>query len=116
MGFQVTSREVERIIVLDAAGRLTLDAGTKLRDLVHVLVSTGHKRFLLNLAGVDFVDSYGIGELARCYGLVRQTAGEMKLVHVNAKVHALLQITNLHTLFEIHSEEQIALRDFLRPA
>ncbi len=114
MRFQVTSRELERIIVLDAAGRLTLDAGTKLRDLVHVLASTGHKRFLLNLACVDFIDSYGIGELARCYSIVRQAGGGMKLVHVTRNVHAVLQITNLHMLFEIYSEEQIAVQEFLR--
>jgi anti-sigma B factor antagonist len=116
MGFQVTSRELERIVVLDATGRLTLDAGTKLRDVVHVLASTGNKKFLLNLAGVDFIDSYGIGELARCYGIVRQAGGEMRLVHVTQKVHAVLQITNLHTLFTIYSEEQTAVREFSRPA
>jgi anti-sigma B factor antagonist len=116
MGFHVTSRELERIIVLDAAGRLTLDAGTKLRDIVHVLARSGHKKFLLNLAGLDFIDSYGIGELARCYGIVRQTGGEMRLVHVTQKVYTVLQVTNLHKLFAIYREEQIAVREFLRPA
>ncbi len=76
LGFQVTPRELGRIVVLDAAGRLTMDAGTKLRDVVHVLVSSGHKKFLLNLACVEFIDSYGIGELARCYGIARQAGGE----------------------------------------
>jgi anti-sigma B factor antagonist len=116
MGFQVISRELERIIVLDAAGRLTLDAGTKLRDVVHVLASSGHKKFLLNLANVDFIDSYGIGELARCHGIVRQAGGEMRLVHVTQKVHAVLQVTNLHKIFAIYSEERIAVQEFLRLA
>jgi anti-sigma B factor antagonist len=116
MGFQVNSRELERVIVLDAAGRLTVDAGTKLRDMVHVLVSSGHKKFLLNLACVEFIDSYGIGELARCYGIARRAGGEMRLVHVTQKVHAVLQLTNLHKLFAIYGEEQIAVREFLRPA
>lgn len=116
MGFQVTSRELERIVVLDAAGRLTLDAGTKLRDVVHVLASSGHKKLLLNLASVEFIDSYGIGELARCYGIVRQAGGEMRLMRVTQKVHAVLQITNLHKIFAIYSEEQIAIQEFLRPA
>ncbi len=99
--------------MLDAAGRLTLGAGgTKLRDSVHVFVSSGHKKFLLNLAGVEFIDSYGIGELVRCYSVVRRMGGEMKLVRVKQCVLDLLQITKLDTLFEIHSEELMALRGF----
>lgn len=66
MGFQVAAREVDRIIVVDVVGRLTLsDSRTQLRDLVHVFTSNGHKKFLINLAGVDFVDSNGLGELTR---------------------------------------------------
>lgn len=114
MGFQVATREIDRIVVVDAVGRLTLSDGrTQLRDLIHVFGGNGRKKFLLNLAGVDFVDAYGIGELARCYSVVRQMGGEMKLVHVSKKVQDLLQITRLSSLFEIHSEEQVALRAFL---
>jgi anti-sigma B factor antagonist len=115
MGFQVVAREVDRVVVLDAVGRLTLSDGrTQLRDLIHVFAGNGRKKFLLNLAGVDAIDSYGIGELARCYGIVRQMGGEMKLVHVSKRVQELLQITRLHLLFEIHGQEQAALQAFLR--
>jgi len=117
MGFQVTTREINRVVVVDAVGRLTLnDSHTQLRDLIHVFVGNGHKKFLLNLAGVDFMDSDGMGELARCYSFVRQMGGEVKLVHVNKRVHDLLTLTRMVTLFEIHSEEQAALQAFLRSA
>jgi len=113
MGFQLTSRELNRIIVVDAVGRLTLsDSRTQLRDLIHVFAGNGHKKFLINLAGVDFIDSDGMGELVRCYSVVRQRGGEMKLVHVNKRVQDLLQITRLITLFEIYVEEQVALQAF----
>ena len=113
MGFQISARELDRIIVVDAVGRLTLsDSRTQLRDLIHVFSGTGHKKFLLNLAGVDFIDSDGMGELVRCYGVVRQRGGEMKLVHVNEKVQNLLQVTRLNTLFEVYGEEQVALQAF----
>jgi anti-sigma B factor antagonist len=113
MGFQISTRELDRIIVVDAVGRLTLsDSRTRLRDLIHVFTGNGHKTFLLNLAGVDFVDSDGMGELVRCYSIVRQTGGEMKLAHVTRKVQDLLQITRLNTLFEIYSDEQAALQAF----
>lgn len=113
MGFQVATRELDRIIVVDVVGRLTLsDNRTQLRDLVHVFTGNGRKKFLINLAGVDFVDSDGLGELTRCYSIVRQVGGEMKLVHVHKKVQALLELTRLINLFEIHSEERAALQAF----
>jgi len=113
MGFQITTREINRIIVVDAVGRLTLrDSRTQLRDLIYVMSGNGHRKFLLNLAGVDFIDSDGMGELVRCYSSVRQRGGEMKLVHANKHVQNLLQITRLNTLFEIYSDEQVALQAF----
>ena len=117
MGFQVTAREHDRIIVVDVVGRLTLtDSRTQVRDLVHVFISNGHKKFLINLKGVDFVDSNGLGELTRCFCGVRQAGGDMKLVHVNPRVQALLEMTRINNLFEIHAEEPVALEAFRRPS
>ena len=113
MGLQITTREFGRVTVVDVIGKLTLsESRTQLRDMIHVLSSSGHRKFLLNLAGVEYVDSDGMGELVRCYTTVRQTGGEMKLVQVNKRVADLLQITRLNSLFEIYSEEQAALRAF----
>jgi len=113
MGFQVTTREFDRVIIVDPIGRLTLtDSRTQLRDLIHVLSTNGHKKFLLNLAGVDYIDSDGMGELVRCYSVLRQRGGEMKLARLNKTVADLLQLTRLNTLFDIYSEEEVALRTF----
>ncbi len=113
MGFQLETREVDHVIVVDVVGRLTLgDSRTQLRDLVHVFIGYGSKKFLINLAGVDFVDSDGLGELTRWYAIVRQVGGEMKLVHVHNRVQALLEMTKLSNLFEVHSAEHAALRAF----
>jgi|SRR5271165_5538444 len=115
MGFQISTRELDRIMIVDAVGRLTLsDSRTQLRDLIHVSSGNGHKKFLLNLAGVEFIDSDGMGELVRCYSIVRQAGGDLKLVHVNKRVQDLLQLTRLYTLFEIYSEERVALGAFRR--
>jgi anti-sigma B factor antagonist len=117
MSFQVTTREIDRITVVDVVGKLTLtDSRTQLRDLVHVFTSNGHKKFLINLEGVDFVDSDGLGELTRCFCSVRQAGGDMKLVHVNARVQALLEITRVNNLFDIHTEENVALEAFRGPS
>ena len=113
MGFQVEARELNRVVVVDVVGRMTLSDGrTRLRDLVHVFTGKGRKKFLINLAGVDFVDSDGLGELTRCYSVVRQAGGELKLVNVQQRVQALLELTRLITLFEIHNAEQAALAAF----
>jgi len=115
MSLEINTRECDRVIVVDVVGKLTTSEGrTQLRDLIHVFAETGHKRFLLNLAGVDYVDSSGMGELVRCFSTVRQKGGEMKLLQVNKKVADLLQMTRLNTIFEIHSEERVALGTFGR--
>jgi anti-sigma B factor antagonist len=117
MGLEITTREFDRVVVVDVVGKLTTTEGhTQLRDLIHVLSETGHKRFLLNLAGVDYVDSTGMGELVRCFSIVRQKGGEMKLLQVNKRVADLLQITRLNTIFEIYTEERVALGAFQRGA
>jgi anti-sigma B factor antagonist len=117
MAFEITTRELDHIIVVDAVGRLTLsDSRTQLRDLIHVFIGNGHKHFLVNLAGVEFIDSDGMGELVRSYSVVRQRGGEMKLVQLNKRVQDLLQITRVNTIFEIYSDEQVALQAFRRRA
>lgn len=113
MGFQVTTREVSKIVVIEAVGRLTLtDGRTKLRDVIHVSAGYGAKRFVLNLGRVEMIDSYGIGELARSYSAVRQAGGAMKLAGVSPKVLQVLEISRLNTVFEIHPDEAAAIRAF----
>jgi anti-sigma B factor antagonist len=113
MGLQLDTREIGRIVVVDAAGRLTLtDGHTKLRDLMHVSIGYGTKKFLLNLAQVEFIDSHGIGELVRCYSVVRQAGGDMKFAAVNQKVLEILEISRLTKLFEIYPDESAALQAF----
>lgn len=113
MGFEISTRELNRVTIVDAVGRLTLSDGrTQLRDLIHVRCSNGHKNFLLNLAGVDHIDSDGMGELVRCYSIVRQRGGELKLTQLTPRVATLLELTRLNTLFDIYREEQAALRAF----
>jgi anti-sigma B factor antagonist len=113
MAFQVHTREAGRALVIEAVGRLTLtDGRTKLRDVIHVSANEGRTRFVVNLARVDTIDSYGIGELTRCYSVVRQAGGELKLACVSPRVLEALQISHLHTVFDIHPQEEAALRAF----
>ena len=92
MAFQLNAREIDRVVVVEVSGRLTLtDGHTKLRDLIHVFTGQGAKKFILNLSRIEFIDSYGIGELVRSYSVVRQTGGEMKLAGVKPNVLEILE-------------------------
>lgn len=111
--FQVRTCEIGKTVVLEAIGKLTLTEGrTNIRDTIHVLSASGHKRFVLNLAKVETIDSYGIGELARSYSVVRQMGGGMKLAAVSERVLKALEISRLNTIFEIYPNESEAIGAF----
>ncbi|HTZ99553.1 MAG TPA: STAS domain-containing protein [Candidatus Aquilonibacter sp.] len=113
MAFEVHKREAGPVVVIEVAGRLTLtDGQSKLRDLIHVLTGYGSKKFVLNLARVEIIDSYGIGELARSYSVIRQTGAAVKLASVSRRVLEVLAISRLDTIFEIYSSESAALESF----
>ncbi len=113
MGFQLHTRNIGRVVVVEAVGRLTLtDGHTKLRDLIHVSTGEGAKKFLLNLAQVENIDSYGVGELVRSFSVIRQTGGELKLACVIRKVLDVLEISHLNKIFEIYVTEAAALQAF----
>lgn len=110
---QLHTRDAGPVVVIEAVGRLTLtDGQTKLRDLIHVSTGSGAKKFVLNLARLEFVDSYGIGELARCYSVVRRAGGDLKLACVSGKTLGVLEISRLTSVFQVYSSEAVALESF----
>lgn len=114
MEFDTHTREVGRIIVIEAVGKFTLtDGRTKLRDVIHVKAADGAKQFILNLARVEYIDSYGIGELARSHAVARQAGGELKLAAVSPKILQVLAIVRLNTIFDIYPDENAALQAFV---
>jgi anti-sigma B factor antagonist len=101
------------IAVIDFSGKITLGEGSAiLRTTIRELIERGHRKILLNLADVDYIDSSGIGELVSAYTAVRTVSGEMKLLQLTRRVHDILQITRLVTVFDVQSEEEAALRSF----
>jgi len=115
MSMKTTSRQVDGVTILDLSGRITLGEGSvQLRDQVRDLLSKGQKRILLNLGDVNYIDSSGIGELVSAFTTVRNQGGELKLLNLTKKVHDLLQITKLYTVFDIHDDEAHAISAFPR--
>jgi anti-sigma B factor antagonist len=110
---KVTTRQVDGVTILDLSGRITLGEGSvQLRDAIRDLLSKGSKLILLNLADVNYIDSSGIGELVSAYTTVRNQGGELKLLNLTKKVHDLLQITKLYTVFDVKDDEATAIASF----
>jgi anti-sigma B factor antagonist len=113
MSFKATAREIGSATVMDLSGRITLGEGSaKLREMVRDLLNSGHKHIVLNLGDITYIDSSGIGELVSGFTTVKGQGGELKLLNLTKKVHDLLQITKLFTVFDVHSDEQKALSSF----
>jgi anti-sigma B factor antagonist len=112
---KITTRQVDGVTVLDLNGRITLGEGSvTLRDMVRDLLSKGQKQILLNLGNVTYIDSSGIGELVSAFTTVKNQGGELKLLNLTRKVHDLLQITKLYTVFDVKDDEASAIGSFAR--
>lgn len=109
----ITTREVSHVTIVDINGRITLgDEIGQLRDTVHQLIADGKKKVILNLAKVDYIDSSGVGELVGCFTTVRNAGGELKLMNLSKKVHDVLNVTKLYTVFDIKDDEFTAVKSF----
>jgi anti-sigma B factor antagonist len=113
MPLKIDSREVAHVTILDITGRIVLgeEIGS-LRDAVRSLVAQGKKKIILNLVGVDYIDSSGVGELVGSFTTVRNAGGELKLLNLTQKVHDVLHVTKLYTVFDIKDDEFTAVKSF----
>ena len=110
---QIEERVVGDVVVLDLKGRITLGDGDQLlKDKVNSLVNQGHKGIVLNLAGVPYIDSAGLGEIVGSYTTVSRQGGSLKLLNLTKKITDLLAITKLLTVFETFDVEDEAVRSF----
>ena len=110
MSMKTSTRQVSGVTIVDLSGRITLGEGSVLlRDMVRDLVTKGQRKILLNLGDVTYIDSSGIGELVSAFTTVRNQGGELKLLNLTKKVHDLLQITKLYTVFDVKDDEASAI-------
>jgi len=114
VSLKTSKREVgSDVVVVDLSGRIVLgDGNDVLRETVAELVRAGRRRILLNLADVSYIDSSGLGALVSGYTTVTGQQGQVKLLSLTKKVHDLLQITKLLTVFEVFDDEAAAIKSF----
>ncbi len=110
---QAARRQVADVTIVDLAGRITVGEGSNsLRQMVRQILDDGNGKILLNLHGVGYIDSSGLGELVKSYTTVRSQGGQLKLVAVSQRVHDLLHMTKLHLVLEIEADEATAIQSF----
>jgi anti-sigma B factor antagonist len=115
VSMKASTRQVDGVTIVDLSGRITLGEGSVvLRDTIKDLLGKGQKKILLNLGDVSYIDSSGIGELVSAFTSVRNQGGELKLLNLTKKVHDLLQITKLYTVFDVKDDEAVAIGAFAK--
>ena len=106
-------REREGILILDLDGRITVgEESSKLRETLRELTAGGAANVILNLRGVDYIDSTGLGALVVCFTSLRKAGGKMTLLNVSRRNIELLVFTKLATVFEIFNDEQQAVNSY----
>ena len=110
--FSVSIRQAGSVSLLDVAGRLTSFEIGALREAVARLLKEGRKNVVLNLAGLQYLDSSGIGELARIYVSVVKAGGQLRAIGLSSKVEEVLRITQLYRVFPEFPSEEEALGSF----
>ena len=109
----VKERQAGDVTILDLRGEVRIGEGSiALRDAIRNLADAGKKNLLLNLAGVSYIDSRGIGELIANYTTVSRQGGQLKLLKLTDRVQNLLVITKLLTVFDTYEDEAEALKSF----
>ena len=109
------SRQIRGVAILDLSGRIVLGEGSAaLRGAIRDLAASGQKLILLNLADINYIDSAGLGELVASFATIRRQGGQLKLLKLTKRVHDLMQVTKLYTVFEVYDSESEAIDSFAK--
>lgn len=110
---EIAERTVNDVTILDLKGKMTLGEGDELlKEKINSLLAAGKKKLLLNLEGVPYIDSAGLGEVVRTYTTVSRQGGTLKLLNLTKRIEDLLSITKLLTVFETHDSEADAVQSY----
>ncbi|KXK02123.1 MAG: anti-anti-sigma factor family protein [Acidobacteria bacterium OLB17] len=109
----ITERQAGDVTILDLDGKVTIGEGSvALRTAIRRVLGEGKNRILLNLGGVGYIDSSGIGELVSSFTAVNKEGGTLKLLNLTQKIQDLLAITKLLTVFDVYEDEAAALASY----
>lgn len=113
MSTAIKGRETDGLIILDISGRITIGEGSVvLRDRVRDEIAAGRQRIIINLADVSYIDSSGLGELISAFTTAKNRGITLKLLNLTKRIHELMQITKLYTVFDVYDDEDAAINSF----
>ena len=113
MSLTVSTRKSGAVTIIDLSGRITLGESTgTLRETVRKTLDEGSKNIVLNMGNVTYVDSAGLGELVGSFTSVSHAGGRLKLLNLQSKMKDLMQVTKLHTVFEVYENEAECVKSF----
>lgn len=108
-----SERRVDDVVIIDLKGKLTLGTGdVQLRQIVRDLLDRDEKKILLNMDGVSYMDSAGVGELVAAYTTANNRDAELKLLNLTSKIRDLLHFTQLISVFETYADEDEGVESF----
>lgn len=110
----IAERQAGTITVLDLSGKITLEDSGQLKGKVTSLFGAGHKQVILNLAGVSYIDSAGLGEMVGCHTTAQREQGAIKLANLGKKSKDLLAMTKLIMVFDVYDTESEAIASFVK--
>lgn len=117
MTITTTTRDVDGVTIVDIKGRIVLgEESAALRELVADLVGKGQRKILLNFVDVNYIDSSGLGNLVSSLVRVRMYDGELKLLNLTKRVHDVMKVTKLDTVFDVMDDEAVAVKSFRQSA
>ncbi|HKW90090.1 MAG TPA: STAS domain-containing protein [Candidatus Acidoferrales bacterium] len=113
MALRMTDREVSGVTVLDLEGRIVLgEESNAFRERVKGLLANNHKKIVLNMSNVSYIDSAGLGTLVATFHSARSQGGTLKLCNLGAKFKEVLQVTKLMTVFDVFDSDTAAVASF----
>ena len=112
MALDISESVREDVVILTLKGRLTLGESNQVREKIAQLAAAGKHNIVVDLGGVEYIDSTGLGILVICFTSLKKQGGALKLVNPNKRNVELLLLTKLHTVFEVFTEDQEAVNSF----
>jgi len=111
--FTTNQRQVGPVTIVDLRGNIGLGAATlTLRRTIHDLIESGRTKIVLNFSQVELIDSAGVGELIGAYSSLNTKGGDLKFLNPTKNVHRVMQMTQLDKVFEVYTDEQMAIQSF----
>lgn len=108
------TREINDIVIYDIEWdfKIVEELPVALHDDVKILLKSGKKHFIFNLAGVKYMDSYGLGEMVASFISISNLGGKLKLTNLIPRIHLMFETTGLKKVFEIVDDEEMAIESF----